>query len=81
MSQRGKDFIEDWVWANVFPSGYPPEETTNEARVLVEQSLMDANRAEVSQEEIEEEVGALVDYIQQAIKLTNDVGRVAARNS
>ncbi len=72
MSRRGLDFVVDWVSENVLATGNPPEGHYIEALMLAQQCVISGRAKGISRGEIEEEVGPLVSYMQDAIKAAND---------
>ena len=58
MSDRGVEFLNRWVHENINVGGFPPE---NEPLVdaLVEKCRKDADKAGISTEEIEEDMGEI----------------------
>ena len=66
MSQRGIDFLQDWIRKNIDGGTYEPLYDTR-AKVLAEQCAADARHAEISVEEIEVETGDLADCMFKAM--------------
>jgi len=63
MSKRGTDFRETWISENI--NAGPDDDS--EANFFAEECLADAAQAGISKEEIEEDVGNLVDYMLDAM--------------
>ena len=64
MSKRAAEFLEEWVGENaVRPVGGAPEADDSEARLRAEECLFAANEKGIAKDDIEEEVGDLVDYM------------------
>jgi hypothetical protein len=66
MSQRGIDFLENWIRKNIDGATYEPLYDTR-AKVLAEQCAADARNVEISVEEIEVETGDLADCMFKAM--------------
>jgi|KBSSwiStaDraftv2_1062776.scaffolds.fasta_scaffold07037_2 20S proteasome alpha/beta subunit len=82
MSERGQNFIDQWIENNIFAEGYAPEGDDTEARQLAERCLEAAKEEGVSKNEIEEAVGEIVAYLSAAVERVNDeeVERQAAKD-
>jgi hypothetical protein len=69
MSKRALEFLEGWVSENmVKPVAGAPEGDDSEARLRAEECLIAAKEEAIAKEDIEEEVGDLVDYMRVAIE-------------
>jgi hypothetical protein len=66
MSQRGIEFLQDWIRENITAVAYPPIKDTR-AKVLAEQCAADAGKVGISVGEIEVETGDLADCMLQAM--------------
>jgi hypothetical protein len=82
MSQRGIDFVEDWIANNLQEPGYEPEGDNKFAKMHAEICLIAAKEAGISNKEIEEDVGDLVDRMSEAIESVTDdeVARLVAKD-
>jgi hypothetical protein len=83
MSKRALEFLEEWVSENmVKPVAGAPEGDDSEARLRAEECLIAAKEEGIAKEDIEEEVGDLVDYMSVAIeKVVNvDVDRAVMKD-
>lgn len=83
MSQRGIDFARNWVSDNIHAGPYAPEDGPHpEAQQAVERLVEEAAQAGITQEEIEEDVGDLHDYVSEAFESATDaeVERLASRD-
>jgi hypothetical protein len=83
MSKRAVEFLEEWVSENmVKPVAGAPEGDDSEARLRAEECLITAKEQGIAKEDLEEEVGDLVDYMSAAIeKVVNaDVDRAAMKD-
>jgi predicted Zn-dependent peptidase len=83
MSQRGIDFANDWVSENVNATAFAAEgEHHPETAAAVQQMLEDAEKEGVSREEIEEDMGDLEDFIDNAFDeaATAEVHRLADKD-
>ena len=63
MSQRGAEFLIDWVEANINPEDYPPEGDKLIAEQKAEQCLAAAQAAGLTRAELEAEVGPLAGFM------------------
>jgi hypothetical protein len=82
MSKRAVEFVEEWVSENmVKPIAGAPEGDDSEARIRAEECLIAAREQGIGKEDIEEEVGDLVDYMSAAIEkaVNTDVDRAAMK--
>ena len=69
MSKRAVEFLEEWVSENmVKPVAGAPEGDDSEARLRAEECVIAAKEEGIAKEDIEEEVGDLVDYMSAAIE-------------
>ena len=69
MSKRAVEFLEEWVSENmVKPVAGAPEGDNSEARLRAEECVIAAKEEGIAKEDIEEEVGDLVDYMSAAIE-------------
>lgn len=82
MSKRGIDFVNEWVSENVNPEAYAPDGDLSQAKALAKQCLIDAKAKGISKQEIEEDVGDLVDHMAQASEDSTDaeVARLVAKD-
>jgi hypothetical protein len=83
MSKRAVEFLEEWVSENmVKPVAGAPEGDDSEARLRAEECLIAAKEEGIAKEDIEEEVGDLVDYMSVAIEkaVSADVDRVVMKD-
>ena len=71
MSQRGIDFLNDWIGEHINADAYPTE---NDPRVsaYVDECLRDAAKSGISREEIEEDVGNIKARIHRAMEAATD---------
>jgi hypothetical protein len=68
MSKRAAEFLEEWVGENpVRPVVGAPEGDDSEARLRAEECLSAAKEEDIAKDDIEEEVGDLVDYMSGVI--------------
>jgi hypothetical protein len=68
MSKRAADFLEEWVGENaVRPVAGAPEGDDSEARLRADECLIAAKEEGIAKEDIEEEIGDLVDYMSAVI--------------
>jgi hypothetical protein len=79
MSKRAADFVEEWIGENaVRPVEGAPEGDDSEARLRAEECLAAAKEEGIAKEDIEEEIGDIVDYMSGVIaKLVDrpEIGR------
>ena len=83
MSKRAVQFLEEWVSENmVKPVAGAPEGDDSEARLRAEECVIAAKEEGIAKEDIEEEVGDLVDYMSAAIEkaVNADVGRAVTKD-
>jgi hypothetical protein len=83
MSKRAVEFLEEWVSENtVKPVAGAPEGDDSEARLRVEECVIAAKEEGIAKEDIEEEVGDLVDYMSAAIEkaVNADVDRAVMKD-
>jgi hypothetical protein len=83
MSKRAVEFLEEWVSENmVKPVAGAPEGDDSEARLRAEECLIAAKEEGIAKEDIEEEVGDLVDYMSVAIEkaVNADVDRTVMKD-
>ena len=83
MSKRAVEFLEEWVSENmVKPVAGAPEGDDSEARLRAEECVIAAKEEGIAREDIEEEVGDLVDYMSAAIEkaVNADVGRAVTKD-
>jgi len=82
VSKRGTDFLEAWVSENINPEGYAPEGDDSRAKELAEQCLFAAKAQGITKDELEEDVGDIVDYMADAAEDATDaeVARLAAKD-
>ena len=83
MSKRAVEFLEEWVSENmVKPVAGAPEGDDSEARLRAEECLVAAKEQGIAKQDIEEEVGDLVDYMSAAIQkaVNTDVDRTAMKD-
>ena len=83
MSKRAVQFLEEWVSENmVKPVAGAPEGDDSEARLRAEECVIAAKEEGIAREDIEEEVGDLVDYMSAAIEkaVNADVGRAVTKD-
>jgi hypothetical protein len=82
MSQRGIDFLQNWIRKNIDGGTYEPLYDTR-AKVLAEQCAADARLVEISVEEIEVETGDLADCMFKAMNRVSgrdDIRAAAVEN-
>lgn len=73
MSDRGIDFANNWVRENVNASSYAEDGKQHpETPAAVEQLLADAAKAGITREEIEEDMGDLDDFVDNAFDESAD---------
>ena len=63
MSERGAEFLIDWVDANINPADYPPEGDKLIAAEKAAQCLSAAQAAGLTQRDLESEVGPLAEFM------------------
>ncbi|MGC2716411.1 MAG: hypothetical protein WA366_23850 [Pseudolabrys sp.] len=83
MSKRAVEFLEEWVSENmVKPVAGAPEGDDSEARLRAEECVIAAKEEGIAREDIEEEVGDLVDYMSAAIEkaVNADVDRAVTKD-
>jgi hypothetical protein len=83
MSKRAVQFLEEWVSENmVKPVAGAPEGDDSEARLRAEECVIAAKEEGIAREDIEEEVGDLVDYMSAAIEkaVNADVDRAVTKD-
>ena len=83
MSKRAVQFLEEWVSENmVQPVAGAPEGDDSEARLRAEECVIAAKEEGIAKEDIEEEVGDLVDYMSAAIEkaVNADVDRAVTKD-
>ncbi|HMJ31821.1 MAG TPA: hypothetical protein VK512_24165 [Xanthobacteraceae bacterium] len=83
MSKRAVEFLEEWVSENmVKPVAGAPEGDDSEARLRAEECVIAAKEEGIAKEDIEEEVGDLVDYMSAAIEkaVNADVDRAVMKD-
>ena len=83
MSKRAVEFLEEWVSENmVKPVAGAPEGDDLEARLRAEECVIAAKEEGIAKEDIEEEVGDLVDYMSAAIEkaVNADVDRAVMKD-
>jgi hypothetical protein len=83
MSKRAVEFLEEWVSENmVEPVAGAPEGDDSEARLRAEECLIAAKEQGIAKQDLEEEVGDLVDYMSAAIEkaVNADVDRAAMKD-
>jgi len=83
MSKRAVQFLEEWVSENmVQPVAGAPEGDDSEARLRAEECVIAAKEEGIAREDIEEEVGDLVDYMSAAIEkaVNADVDRAVMKD-
>jgi len=69
MSKRAVEFLEEWVSENmVKPVAGAPDGDDSEARLRAEACLIEEKEEGIAKEEIEEEVGDIVNYMSAAIE-------------
>jgi hypothetical protein len=83
MSKRAVEFLEEWVSENmVKPVAGAPEGDDSEARLRAEECVIAAKEEGIAREDIEEEVGDLVDYMSATIEkaVNADVDRAVMKD-
>lgn len=83
MSKRAVQFLEEWVSENMAkPVAGAPEGDDSEARLRAEECVIAAKEEGIAKEDIEEEVGDLVDYMSAAIEkaVNADVDRAVMKD-
>ena len=83
MSKRAVEFLEEWVSENIVkPVAGVPEGDDSEARLRAEECVIAAKEEGIAREDIEEEVGDLVDYMSAAIEkaVNADVDRAVTKD-
>ena len=81
--KRAVEFLEEWVSENmVKPVAGAPEGDNSEARLRAEECVIAAKEEGIAKEDIEEEVGDLVDYMSAAIEkaVNADVDRAVMKD-
>ncbi|NGO55702.1 DUF768 domain-containing protein [Allomesorhizobium camelthorni] len=73
MSQEGVTFLHDWLAKNIDTGMFSLDEEALEVRVniAIQQCVLDAERAGISREDIEEDMGELSVLITEAMKGDN----------
>lgn len=81
MSQRGTDFLNDWVRENVNADAYPNNDKQR-AEQLVAECLAEAEKDGITRAEIEADLGNLEDFMMDAMEAATDaeVGRLASKD-
>jgi hypothetical protein len=72
MSERGMLFVEEWRSKNLLATGHGPEGDQSQAAKYAEDCLAAAAKDGITQDEIEEDYGDLVDHMSWAIEDVND---------
>lgn len=72
MSERGANFLIDWIPRNIKSEDYPPEGDKEQARVKADECLAEAISAGLSREELEAEVGPLAAYMNVMMSTPGD---------
>lgn len=82
MSDKAREFVEQWVSDNIHPTGYEPEGDASEAKTQALVCLAAADQAGISRGEISSACGDLVEYMAAAIESANDreVQRLIAKD-
>jgi hypothetical protein len=83
MSQRGIDFANHWVFENINAGPYAPEDGPHpEADAAVEALIREASQVGITRQEIEEDVGDLLDFVSDAFERATDaeVERLASKD-
>lgn len=82
MSDRGIEFLNNWVRENVNATSFPQDPNEPEVTAHVEKCTEDAEKASISIEEIEEDMGDIRDFIFDAMEeaTTDEVNRLAAKD-
>jgi hypothetical protein len=83
MSKRAVEFLEEWVSENMVKAiAGAPEGDDSEARLRAEECVIAAKEEGIVREDIEEEVGDLVDYMSAAIEkaVNADVDRAVMKD-
>lgn len=71
MTHRAQEFVDSWIEDNL-RYHYEPEGDATESTVKAKECYHAANLAGISQGDIDEEVGNLVEYMAAAIGRAND---------
>jgi hypothetical protein len=71
MSQRGADFMTEWLRENINADAYPAPDD-EQIEEYAERCLAAASAEGISQEEIEEDMGAIEDCIADAMESAAD---------
>lgn len=72
MAENAREFVDSWIEENIQPTGYQPEGDRTEAERLAAACLIAAKSAGVSEEAIQNEIGDLVAYMDDAIERANN---------
>lgn len=72
MSERGADFLLDWVAANIHPQVLPAEDAAVAAESKARACQSDAAEAGVSLAEMEAEVGPLTAYMRTSLTIPTE---------
>jgi hypothetical protein len=73
LSQEGVTFLHDWLAKNIDTGMFSPDEESMETRVniAVHLCVLDAEKAGISRDDIEEDMGSLTVVITSAMKGAN----------
>ncbi|WP_404294693.1 hypothetical protein ACD578_30465 (plasmid) [Microvirga sp. RSM25] len=64
MTKDAKQFVDRWIDENIDPTGYTPVADASEAERLARACWVEADKAGISRDAIEDSVGNLVVYIE-----------------
>ncbi|MPR13908.1 DUF768 domain-containing protein [Microvirga tunisiensis] len=64
MTKDAKRFVDQWIDENVHPTGYAAVGDASKAEQLARACWVEADKAGISRDTIEDSVGNLVDYIE-----------------
>ena len=81
MSERGIEFLNRWATENINAAPFP-QENNSEVPPLAEKCIADAERAGISIQEIEEDMGDISDFILEALDeaTAQEVDRLASKD-
>ena len=75
MSVRAIEFVNQWIFDNVDALSYP-QENAEEAGILAASCVSDAQKAGISKEEIEEDMGNIIACILEAMSVESHAEEV-----
>jgi hypothetical protein len=83
VSVRGQIFADDWVADNLASEMHLPDDVVASAKKRAKALLAAARTVGISRDQIEEEVGPIIDFIVEAIESSADseVARLAGKTA